>query len=150
LCQNIVNVVDDIKSKRNLGVVRCGFITHPAELASIAAEFSLSPDAGKYRRVAKGEAEQVLKRILHKDMAYNSEIMSAQSAAQLSGEFLRRFDDGTASFYTNIDYSGEGRALGPSTWAGPDWKPVTEATFDAGVIAISQTEAACLWIEDED
>jgi len=116
----------------------------------VAAEFSLSPDPANYRRVTKKEAEQILTRILHKDMAYNSEVMPERSAAELSAGFLRGFDDGAASFFTNVDYSGEGRALGPSTWAGPDWKPVTEATFDAGVIAISGVQAACLWIEDED
>lgn len=145
-----MNVVEDIKSKRNLGTVRCGYLSHPAELPLVASEFSLSPDVAKYRRVAKREAEQIVTRILHKDMAYNSEIMPERTAADLGVGFLRAFDDRTASFFTNIDYSGEGRALGPSTWAGPDWNPVTEATFDAGIIAISGSGAACLWIEDED
>ncbi len=145
-----MNVVEDIKSRRKFGVVHCGYVSQEIELPRVAAEFSLSPDPANYRRVTKEEAEQILTRILHKDMAYNCEIMPKRAAAELSASFLREFDDGAASFYTNIDYSGEGRALGSSTWAGPGWKPVTQATFDAGVIAISGVQAACLWIEDED
>lgn len=77
--------------------------------------------------------------------------MPATLATALIAAFLHDFDDGVANFFTNIDYSGEGRKLGTfDAWAGPDWKPVTAATFDAGVIALSNGLAACLWVEDED
>lgn len=33
---------------------------------------------------------------------------------------------------------------------GAGWNPVTEATFDTGVIAIGHDRSLCVWVEDED
>jgi hypothetical protein len=145
-----VNVVELIKTKRTSGVVHCGYLSDCDSLPAAASSFSLSPDPSNYREIAKTEALQILTRILHKDMAYNSELMPQSLAGELAGSFLHGFEDKSAQFFTNIDYSWEGRKLGEKTWAGPDWKPATSATFDAGVIAVAGNNAACLWVEDED
>lgn len=133
-----MNIIDAITSKRNFGVIRCGYLPDAADLQGVASFFSLSQDSSNYRQIAKSEALKILTRVLHRDMAYESEIMPIQSAAELSTLFLKNFEEKSATFFTNIDNS---------TGA---WNPVTQATFDAGIIAISQTESACLWIEDED
>ena len=145
-----MHVIEEIKAKRTAGKLHCGYLPHSTELPLVASKFLLSTDLENYRRVAKSEAEQILIRILHKDMAYDCEIMSEKSAAALSTAFLHNFEDSTASFFTNINHSEEEKKSGPLTWEVRDWRPVTNATFDAGIIAISDSEAACLWIEDED
>ena len=144
-----MSVVDDIRSKRPAAFVHCGFLPESLTLPAVASAFSLSPEATKYHKITKAEALQVLTRVLHRDMAFDSEIMPASVAAGLSASFLQGFEDDSATFFTNIDCSKMGK-VARNTWAGPDWRPVTEATFDAGVIAISGFQSACLWIEDED
>jgi len=150
VADDYVNVVDEIKSKRTGGVVHCGYLADSWGLAAVASAFSLSPDTSKYRQIAKIEALQILTRVLHKDMAYDSEIMPEHTARELGVSFLQGFEDESAAFFTNIDYSRAGQQLNLDVWCGPSWNPVTNATFDAGVIAISANRSACLWVEDED
>jgi hypothetical protein len=142
--------VSVVKSKRTVGVVHCGYVSSASSLPDTASSFSLSPDISKYRKVCKAEALEILTRLLHKDMAYNSEVMPVETARELSVSFIEGFDDASATFFTNIDFSGEGKKLGNDCWAGPNWNPVTDATFDAGIMAISPGRCGCLWIEDED
>ena len=144
-----MSVVNEIKNKRTAGVTRCGYLAQAGPLSEVVNFFSLSADPANYRQVAKAEAIEILTRILHKDMAYDSEIMPRQIAAELSASFLQDFADDSTVFFTNIDYSREGE-ISQDTRIGPSWNPVTNATFDAGVIAISETRSACLWVEDED
>ena len=144
-----VSIVDDVKRMRTDGVVHCGHIEHSASLPAVASLFSLSSDPSNYRKIAKQEAIQILTRILHKDMAYDMEIMPLEVAEGLCATFLQGFADESTVFFTNIDYSREGKR-GRNVSSGPNWNPVTKATFDAGVIAISKSRSACLWIEDED
>lgn len=144
-----MSIVNDIKNKRTAGIVRCGYVAQASSLLEVVSFFSLSTDLSIYRKITKTEAIKILIRILHKDMAYDSEIMPAHAAAELCASFLQDFADESTAFFTNIDYSAEGKA-GNNTWVGPNWKPVTTATFDAGVIAVSELQSACLWIEDED
>ena len=142
-------MVEEIRKLREVGVVRCGYVERAATLMEVAQEFSLNDDNAHYRTINKIEAVEILTRILHEDMAYESEIMPMKSARNLAAEFLRQFQEGQSRFYTNIDFGTE-KQTGPNSWAGPQWNPVTDATFDAGVIAIGSKRAACLWVEDED
>jgi hypothetical protein len=145
-----LDVLEEIRRLRKFGEVRCGYVEKPATLMDLAHAFSLNDDNSLYRTVAKTEAVAILTRLLHKDLAYNQPMMPLKQAAGLAELFLAPFNDSNVRFYTNIDFSEEGQKLGPDTWAGPKFSPVTDATFDAGVIAIAPQRAACLWIEDED
>jgi hypothetical protein len=144
-----VSIVDQIQHLRDIGVVRCGYLERAATLMEVAQEFSLNDDNANYHTISLVKAEETMARLLHQDMAYNSEIMAMEQAWNLAVEFLRYFNHAEARFYTNIDF-GTIRQTGPDSWAGPQWNPVTNATFDAGVIAIDPKRAACFWVEDED
>lgn len=145
-----MSIVEDIKSKRTCGLVHCGYLPQSAPLPNVASSFSLSPDVSNYRQIVKSEALEILTLILHKDLAYDGEIMPEESAAALSTTFLQGFEDGSASFFTNTDYTRKDGIFGKQSRLGPTWNSVTKATFDAGVIVISKTQCACLWVEDED
>jgi len=70
----------------------------------------------------------------------------ALRAARQRGEVCA----GGARFFTNGTFHEESRELGSNVTQGPGWNPVTEATFDTGVIVVAKRSAACLWVEDED
>ena len=114
--------------------------------AESAAElFGLSSERGVYSRIERSEAVEVLKAVLHKDMAYGVKIMSSEKAKNLARKFVSEFDD-EAVFYTNGEY-GKFRE-DPNV--GPSWSPATDATFDTGVIIVSNGVVGCAWFIDED
>lgn len=84
------------------------------------------------------EASAVATRVLHADLAYDVPLMTHAQARALAHRFLASFGDG-ALFVTNGDLTRGGR-----------WFPLTDATFDTGVIGISARRVGLLWVEDED
>jgi hypothetical protein len=66
--------------------------------------------------------------------------MSLEVAERLARRFLDLFPEG-AVFMTNGTIALPG---------GGAWSPLTAATFDTGVIAISSARVGLLWVEDED
>ena len=112
---------------------------------SAAELFGLSKDGGIYREVERVEAIEVIKNVLHKDMAYGVKIMSLEKAKNLAEEFIHSFG-GEAKIYTNGEY-GKPRK---NQNVGPSWSPATDATFDTGVIVIANDVVGCAWFADED
>lgn len=112
----------------------------------VAAElFGLSNESDIYQKIDRAEAVEVLKSVLHKDMAYSVKIMSSEKAKNLAVEFIGNFGS-EAIFYTNGEY-GKPRK---NTNVGPSWSPATDATFDTGVIVILNEAVGCAWFADED
>lgn len=112
---------------------------------SAAELFGLSNERGIYEKIERTEAMEVIKNVLHKDMAYSVKIMPSEKANNLAEEFIGTFG-GEAIFYTNGEY-GKPRK-NPNV--GPSWSPATDATFDTGVIVISNEVVGCVWFADED
>lgn len=117
---------------------------HGGSVEGAAAEFGLLSSAGIYIEVSALEAESVLRSVLHRDMAYEREIVPLDEAARLAAEFIRQFSFESAKFYTNGEY---GR---PRINSSVGWTPATEATFDTGVLMVSPNRIACAWFMDED
>ena len=127
---------DEILAARWCGVVRCGVSAYShRELSQLAAEFGLRDDPDAFRELSAAAAEELIKSVLHKDMAYGQPIMPEQQAARLTREFFAQFG-ADARFYSN------GWPL--------SWTPATDATFDTGVLVIGPQRCGCLWVEDED
>jgi hypothetical protein len=150
LCEKKMNIADEIIEHRTCGVVHCGYTDKAHDVCAIAELFGLSPSEATYRKIDRPEAEQIMTRLLKQDMAYDSKIMKQSCAKRLCREFLAGVNDNDASYFTNIDYSDEGKQIAPNAWACPDWTPATEATFDAGIIVVSTGRSGCFWVEDED
>ena len=69
------------------------------------------------------------------------------AAAALADDFLARFEE-TAMFYTNATFPPRTNPPRPD-WAG-SWDPVTDATFDTGIVALDAKTVGLMWFEDED
>ncbi len=78
-----MDIVAEIHAARTCGVVHCGYSTRAAGVG-LAAEFGLAPEPASYREIDAATARRVLELILHRDMAYHSEIMPAGRAAELA------------------------------------------------------------------
>ncbi len=143
-----MGVTDDIISARD-GVVRCGLSSHASpSISELALEFGLNAIPANYVEIDLSAAHRLIQLVLSQDLAYNSETMPADLAEDLAGRFLNEFGTEGVQFFTNGTFH---ETPGPHlTWSGVSWNPVTEATFDTGVLVISPKCSGCLWVEDED
>lgn len=139
----------DIPAEREAGYVRCAStnVWGEPQLGALMSVFGLAPEPSFLREVPGDKAAQVLAAVLHQDMAYKCEVMPLARAEELAYQFLASQEPG-ATFYINADWSAYfSPNPGPFSFG---WNPLTESTFDAGVLAISRRYASCIWVEDED
>jgi hypothetical protein len=123
-------------------------------VVSLAARAERSPDVAastairalgltpvRWRTLAAADAVRALRRALHRDLAYDAQIMPEEVAHELALRVVRFFGQG-AVFLTNQSHS-EGQSTG-------SWDPVTDATFDTGIIAVGAKHVGVVWFMDED
>jgi hypothetical protein len=138
----VMAVVDDILAERDCGVVHCGVsrFAHQ-DILELAREFGLHDDPSAFVPITGSDAVALVASILHKDMAYSHPMMSEERAKELARQFLEQFG-AEAKFYSN----------GWTGWetGSTSWNPVTDATFDTGVLIIGNDRSGCIWVEDED
>jgi hypothetical protein len=145
-----MGVAEDIIAARIYGEVRCGLSSRPSPtVPELAREFGLRDEAGCYKEIDQQDARQLVQTLLHRDMAYNAEVMPEARAAELADAFLAQFGPGTR-YFSNGNWHLPPVARTDGVVWGASWDPVTPATFDAGVLVIGPEQSGCLWIEDED
>ena len=146
-----MTVADDIVGGRIYGVVRCGLSEKaaPPTLAELVRQFGLGDDPASYKEIDETAARYLIHLVLHRDMAYNAEVMPLARAVELADQFLAQFGPDTRNF-SNGSWHLPPVVRPDAVACGPSWNPVTTATFDTGVLAIGQARSGCLWIEDED
>ena len=109
-------------------------------IEELAARFGLSDDSGIYELVDVDTAGDIVTNVLHRDLAYGSELMPFGTASGISDRFVTEFLATGARFYSN-GLLGIGQG---------SWTPATNATFDTGVIAWGSERSGCIWVEAED
>ena len=140
--------VTEIAKARKCGLVRfhalfdyCSY-----HFNTILEMCGLKPDADKLLEINREDAICILASWLHRDAAYNTELMSADLASELSEKFFKEFANESSRYFTNGRWRDAAR---PQTW-----HPFTDATFDGGIIIESRkgndSVHACIWFEDED
>jgi hypothetical protein len=92
-----------------------------------------------WRLIQVDTAKAILTRILWKDLAYSRERMSLSTAKRLAADFL-------ANFVPPMLYVTNGENL-ESNYS---YDPITDATFDGGVIVFDGAKVGMLWVMDED
>jgi hypothetical protein len=120
---------------------RGGDGTSKADIASAFVQrLGLRPPEA-WTPLSAPEALEAATRVLHSDLVYDLPVMKRDLAKELARRFIECFEDG-AAFVTNgtfaLDRTGGG------------WSPLTDATFDSGVIGVSTERIGLLWVEDED
>jgi hypothetical protein len=138
----------DLVAKRKAGHVRVSFTSYYDQpLLEVLARFGLGCSEfhdPMLREVDRAEARSVLVSLLSRDMAYNATLMTTQEAEILAEQFLQSFS-ADARFMTNLERPEDTERpfdVGSS--------PITESTFDAGIICLAKPVAGCVWFEDED
>jgi hypothetical protein len=112
------------------------------DLDDVARIAGLEPLGRAWVEVDITRARHFLVAILHKDLAYNREVMTEHRATWLADEFLRSFGKFNSRFATN---SPDMPATFPFSWT-----PATEFTFDAGIAIMGEAGSGVYWVADED
>ncbi|MHC4939436.1 MAG: homocysteine S-methyltransferase [Planctomycetota bacterium] len=133
-------LAERIRSERDCGQVRL----RSAERGDLDADgfakaFGLTALGVDWVTVNREEALRLLTNVLHRDLAYEQEIMPRRRAAQLARRFLDQADEDSI-FLTN----------GTLGLGGGGWTPLTESTFDTGILALGSSWIRMLWVEDAD
>lgn len=147
-----------IRSLRGCGRVTLRAIERGAGSTAIQVADALGHASGlkaigqSWRAIDRDDAAIVLARCLRFDLAYHAPLMATNEADALVQAILA-FPGDAREFLTNGSWAK------PSTYrrggesgivVGPSWTPLSTATFDAGVVAVSDERAVICWIEDED
>ena len=83
------------------------------------------------------------------DMAHGCACLDLNEATIYTENFFATFPEGTV-YYTNSTWKKTKRSNIPDAILLDQWTPATHATFDSGIIAISEKTVGVLWVEDED
>lgn len=115
-----------------------------AQLQHVIGFFGLTGNAEDLLVISPEQAVKTLTSLLHKDRAYDSELMLESEAAALAKVLIHQFATPEALIYTNGEWRDEGNAE-------LDYcNPFTTATFDAGLLIRNRKETIAIWFEDED
>ena len=91
--------------------------------------------------IDRDEALRCLQHILYHDLAYQQPLMERKTAQFIGESFLALFSPYDSRFCTNGSFD-ERSMLG--------WTPITDSTFDHGIIAFDEKSIGMIWVQDED
>lgn len=154
--QNFERLKDEIFAKR-WGVVhfdvrafdRRKFEQTSHLLDSYVEQLGMHGIGKSWREVDALGARKIIQRILHRDLAYNSDLMLQTDAKTLADRVISLFSS-RAEYYTNGNFDQDAIAVGPEIKRGPSWYPITKATFDTGIVFVDKSRIGLIWVEDED
>ncbi len=139
---DLMQLVNEIATRTD------GTLAHGPGGAGVAESW----EASGWRQVPRGEAEALLRRILHLELAYDTEIRAVEVAEAAAGEFLDLFGS-EATFLTNTHGWAQWNASAGDYVFGPTCaygSALTAATIEAGIVAIGPALLGMLWTKDED
>jgi hypothetical protein len=135
-------------SKRQVGVLTFEFRERshlsgsPESTAdSFVASLGFKQLGKAWRVIDRAAALGCLQHILYHDLAYQQPLMEQKTAQFIAESFLALFSAYDCRFCTNGSFD-ERSMLG--------WTPITESTFDHGVIAFDEKRIGMIWAQDED
>ncbi|WP_154223030.1 hypothetical protein [Marinicella rhabdoformis] len=143
----MANICSIIKEKRTAGQTVC-HVFHGSKVLARKLQlkrlgFNDIPDE-LWIEINRLDAKRLLTDCLAHDLAYQINIMPEQKAQELASAFLKCFDKDTA-FLTNQTHNFDNIGKGFLSW-----EPITNATFDTGIIAVKEGVVGILWVKDED
>ncbi|MEO7360968.1 MAG: hypothetical protein ABI120_11600 [Gemmatimonadaceae bacterium] len=149
-----MNITSRISQRRTVGKTTCATIKlerHGADFAivdRIAQAHGFRPLGDAWLEVSSHDAQAIATSLLHRDLASGGEIMPLSEADDLATAFLDLAPE-PHTYFTNGEWMGaleDDGSLGTTI----EWDPISDASYDAGVVCVGDGVAAILWVEDED
>ena len=114
-------------------------LTHAAD--AMVVQHGFKPLGKRWRIIERREALNSVLGILFCDLAYKRPLMEEKTARFIAEGFLHLFSPPDCFYCTNGSL-GEHKMI--------EWMPITESTFDHGIIAFDQKHIGMIWAQDED
>jgi hypothetical protein len=129
--------------------VRSGFVTgsfsHPDEAGK---HFGMNELGTKWIPISKDEAFRSLVFLLQCDLAYRSTRIYVLNSIEIAEEFLSRFADSSAHYFSNATWKSTQTNVSTSSEMG--YPAFDISTFEGGVLALDSSLAGMIWVFDED
>ncbi len=93
-----------------------------------------------WREIVPGDATKRIKYVLRCDLAYGVPLMEEEAAGRIAERTVDLFAVTDARFFTNVSPVLSAEA----------WSPISEFTFDQGVVVITCEVIAIIWAFAED
>lgn len=149
-----MNVTSRISQRRTAGRTTCATIAIERRgadytIADRAVEtHGFRPLGDAWLEISARDAHTIATSLLHRDLAYGEAVMPLAEASELATAFLDLAPEPLA-YFTNGEWAGslqDDGSLGTTV----GWDPVSDSTFDAGIVCVGDGVTAILWVEDED
>jgi hypothetical protein len=155
-----MSVTDEIVQRRTAGRTTCA--TQDAH-ATGRAMADLVVQVHDFRGLGDGwsmisgaDALAIVTTLLHRDLASNTELMSLAQASDLATRFFDLVPE-PHTYFTNGDWTTSSDPTLDATSASTHplatlegWDPISDATYDSGVVCVGEGSAAVLWVEEAD
>ena len=131
----------DILKARDVGEIKFVVITdYSNDMNRVLSRFGLLGDSNLLVEHDRETALAILIELLWKDMAYESPCMQESEAKKMAQEIISKYEFSDSKYFSN------------GNWAKREsWNPLTESTFDAGIIITGLNHTYfCIWFQDED
>lgn len=149
-----MRLIERILQRRDAGRTTCAVVERrgsdsaAAIVDQVVQAHGFRGIATAWHEISASDAHAIVTALLHRDLAYEEEIMSLTAAADLATEFFDLVPEPHAYFTngewtTNHDANHEPAAL-------LSWDPISDAAFDSGVVCLGDGSTALFWIEDEE
>lgn len=111
------------------------------------ARFGFTGQGAAWRTVNQSLAARIIELILRRDLAYGGPLLKPETAQAAARTFFDLFAP-PSLFLTNSHFDSEGDPA--ILLSQRSWTPITDATFDTGIIAVNTGRVGIFWAEDED
>ena len=123
-------------------VQRCGKV-----VPDVLKDLGLNESGGELRIIDLLTAKSILREIFQHDLQYWGEVMPQELATEHAENIISLIYRENSQIYTNGPWE-ELQVLRHST--GYSFSNLTDSTFDAGIVVISDDYAAAVLVEEED
>lgn len=153
-----MNVVDEIVQQRTAGRTICAIqndnvVGKGREIADrVVQAHDLRGLGDGWSMISGADAHAIVTTLLHRDLASNTELMSLAKASDLATRFFDLVPE-PHTYFTNGDWTTSSDARSDPTHplaTLEGWDPISDATYDSGVVCVGEGSAAVLWVEEED
>jgi hypothetical protein len=149
-----MRVIEEILRLRDTGLTTCAVAdlregeAGPSAVDRIVLAHGFRAITTEWQEISAADAQAIMTTLLHRDLAYDEEIMPLAIASDLATQVLVLAPE-PQSFFTNGDWSmnldGKGS---PASLAAFD--PISDATVDSGIVCVGDGRAALFWVQDEE
>lgn len=100
--------------------------------------------------ISESNAHNTLHYLITHSIAYGTELMFSNELSEVVQEFMNLFLTNCRYFTNGNWYEISKTVNNSSVRLGPSWTPLSEATFDGGIVWISTKQVGIIWIEEND